>query len=402
MLDQLTVERMAREPIAVGLSGGGDSSALLLLLIERFGTANLRAFVVDHALREGSRIDAERARAFAVAHGVRADILTLFWAPDSNRGQQGARRGRYRAICEAMRAENLRILALGHTADDQAETMLMRAAGGSSWRGLAGIAPFAAAPVWPEGRDVFVARPLLAQRREALRAFLREHGASWIDDPANANPDYERVRVRAKLAALEAAGFDPLRLVALAAKLRVRVAALDQLAAALIAAASRCEDDTILLTPDRWQGGASVRQRALAVLIAAAAGAERLPAPEAVERLDRQLGPGFRGATLGGASVAVTRAGWIIGRDPGALLGRSGGGAALADLPLEAGVEKVWDGRLAVTAPAPGWLVAAGASGPRLEQGGATKTLVAARGRWLLQSRIESLLAASGINSGKP
>ena len=86
------------------------------------------------------------------------------------------------------------------------ETVLMRAAAGSNWRGLAGMAPLAPVPLWPEGRGLMLARPLLGARREALRKMLRARGAEWIEDPANADPAFERVRARAALSALEAKG----------------------------------------------------------------------------------------------------------------------------------------------------------------------------------------------------
>src|SRR5690606_29935538 len=152
-------------PVLIALSGGGDSVALLHLLADRFGPQRLRAAIVDHALREGSAADARRAAGFAEALGVGADILTLSWEGRANRGQQAARAARYRALCAFAREKGLELIAAAHTADDQAETVLMRAAAGSGWRGLAGAAPLAFAPGWPGGGGSTPARPPAAARR---------------------------------------------------------------------------------------------------------------------------------------------------------------------------------------------------------------------------------------------
>lgn len=359
MLDPLTIERMetASEgaPILVALSGGGDSVALLHALVERFGPQRLRAAIVDHALRAGSDADAHRAKGFAEALGVGAERITLAWPSECKRTQQDARMARYRALCAAAVQVGARVIALGHTADDQAETVLMRAASGSGWRGLAGIAPLAPAPVWPEGRGLLLARPLLNARRAVLRDALRARGAAWIEDPANENPAYERVRTRAKLAALEQERFDPLRLCALAAGLRGIADELDRAAAALIASAAAL-GLSIRIDRRRWTGAALVRQRALQVLMLAASGEQRGASASAMAEIEaRALGAGEPGFTHSGVAFAPGSQALVLTRDPGAVLGRAGT-PGLAPLPLPPGAEVVWDGRLALTARAPGWI----------------------------------------------
>ena len=359
MLDRVTVERMrawtGEKPVLIALSGGGDSVALLHLLVAELGAARISAAIVDHALRPGSAADAQRARGFAEAIGVEAGVLTLSWG-EGSRGQQAARIGRYRILCEHARARGLNTIAVAHTADDQAETVLMRARAGSSWRGLAGMQAFAYAPIWPEGRDIVLARPLLSARRSALRDWLHARGAGWIEDPANANEAFERVRTRSRLAELDAAGFDPMRLVRLAQRLRVRATAVDDAARALIERATRLEDHAIWLSRAAWIAPRQVRLRALAVLLAAAAGAGREPSRAELHDLEAVFKrPAFRGATLAGAVISPGADGVVLRRDPGAVLGRSGGGKPLLAAPLPVGREVVWDGRLALTAQAPGW-----------------------------------------------
>ena len=167
----------------------------------------------------------------------------------------------------------------------------------------------------------------------------------------------KRVRVRAELAELERAGLDPLRLVSIADRLRRLVNAVDAEALALIEGAASFEAGAIRLKRAAWRGGAEVRQRALAVLIAAAAGAEDIADGDSVERMEaRCFDDDFRGATLGGASLAISRGDVVLNRDPGALLGRAGV-SPIAELPLSAEIETIWDGRLALTEREAGWCV---------------------------------------------
>ncbi len=367
MLDRLTIERMrwaaGETPVLVALSGGGDSTALLHLLVDEFGAHGVRAAIVDHALREGSAADAARAKGFAEALGVEAEILTLTWLEGSNRAQQAARDARYAALCAHAREQRIKLIAAGHNADDQAETVLMRAANGSSWRGLAGIAPLSFAPIWPEGRGIALARPLLGARRDELRAHLAERGSQWIEDPANANPTYERVRIRKRLIKLAEQAFDPLRLAHLASRLRVRADQLDRAALALIESAATIGDD-LRISLSAWAGPGEVRGRALAVLIAAAAGASREPPSSYMEQIEpRVMSRDHRGSTHSGVAFDPVSGGLVLRREVAAITGRSGGAAALPALPLLPNVETTWDGRYAVTARAPGLQLVPAANG---------------------------------------
>ncbi|MEZ5973186.1 MAG: tRNA lysidine(34) synthetase TilS [Hyphomonadaceae bacterium] len=362
MLDRLTIERMlawtGEKPVLVALSGGGDSVALLHLLLSELGADHMRAVVVDHSLRDGSDVDAKRAAAFASALGVSAEILTLRWEHDANRAQQSARAARYRAICGHARVHGVNTIAVAHTADDQAETVLMRAANGSTWRGLAGIAPFAFAPIWPEGRGIALARPLLGVRRAALRAYLNDVRAAWIEDPANTNPQFERVRVRQRLAERESEEFDPMRLVRLAERLRARSDALDERALELIARATSLSKGVVTVSREKWSAPREVRRRALSALMVAASGAGREPPWTEMEALEcRSMNQDYAAWTNSGVEFRCGDHGVALLREQGAVLGRADGVAPLAALPLAVNVEAVWDGRIAVRASEPGWRV---------------------------------------------
>jgi tRNA(Ile)-lysidine synthase len=396
MLDRVTIERMAVKagegPILVALSGGGDSVALLHLLVETFGAARLRAIVVDHALREGSADDARRARGFAEALGVEADVLTLLWAEGENRGQQAAREARYRVLSEAARRLGAQVIATGHTRDDQAETVFMRAARGASVRGLAGMRALAPVPVWPEGRGLWLARPLLGARRGELRAYLNAKRAAWIEDPANSNDAYERVRARRTLAAMD--GLDPMRFAALAERLAPFATAIDEAAFQLITASTDADMGSI--GADRAAFGAAdsaVRQRALTVLVTAAGGHARGPGAEQIARLDAAiLAADFEAMTLGGAVVRARGGVLQFTRDRGGLAGRADGTPALAPLALPAGVETVWDGRVALTIAEPGWSVVVEEGAVKLARAEERAALAAALPHWLIRTRVKHML----------
>jgi tRNA(Ile)-lysidine synthase len=188
-------------PVGVAVSGGSDSLALLYLAQEwaRSRQRSLVAFTFDHRLREASAGEAAEVARISRALGV--EHRTLVWDEPVSR-QSAARRARHAALAQALTAAGGAILLTGHTADDQAETFLMRARQGSTWYGLAGMQPVSLSPVWPEGAGVRIARPLLAARRPDLRSLLADLRVRWVDDPTNDNRAYERVRMRHMLAAM--------------------------------------------------------------------------------------------------------------------------------------------------------------------------------------------------------
>ena len=398
MLDRSTIERMAAKagegPILIALSGGGDSVALLHLLVAEFGAARLRACVVDHALRDGSAADAARAAGFAERLGVSASIETLRWPEGANRAHEAAREARYAALCNATRKVGARAIATGHTRDDQAETVFIRAARGSGLRGLAGMRAIAPVPVWPEGRGLLLCRPLLNARRADLRTHLSDHRAAWIDDPANANHAYARVRARRALAALERDTLDPMRLAAVAEKLAPHADGLDALAFDLLERNASFDRDEIGADQLSLVGAdEAVRQRALLALVTAAGGHARGPASAQIAGLDAAIAaPDFTSATLAGVLIRKRGKQLIFSRDRGALVGRADGTSPIAPLALPAGKEVVWDRRVALTAPDSGWSVVFENGATQLARGEERAPLGAALPHWLLRDRVRHVL----------
>ncbi|KXO94658.1 tRNA(Ile)-lysidine synthetase [Tsukamurella pulmonis] len=171
-------------PVAVALSGGADSLALLTGVLA--AGLDAVALTVDHGLQDGSAAVAEAAAAAAREAGaMRTEVLRV--AVEGPGGPEGAARAARYAALDAARGR-LPVL-LGHTLDDQAETVLLGLGRGSGARSLAGMAAWAA----PYGR------PLLGVRRADTRAACAELGLTPWEDPHNLDPRYTRVRLRTEV-----------------------------------------------------------------------------------------------------------------------------------------------------------------------------------------------------------
>ena len=178
--------------LAVAVSGGRDSLALALLAHDwaRARDGSIVALIVDHGLRAGAACEAEETRQRLNLRGIEAVILRWTGVKPAQGVQEAARAARYDLLFEACRQRGILHLLVAHHADDQAETIAMRAARGSGADGLAGMAALV------EHRHARLLRPLLAVPRARLTATLDALGVAWIDDPSNADPRFERVRVR--------------------------------------------------------------------------------------------------------------------------------------------------------------------------------------------------------------
>lgn len=182
------------ERLAVAVSGGPDSVALLLLAAAAF-PGRMAAITVDHGLRAGAAAEAADVAAQCRSRGI--PHATLDWIGDKPGAnlQAAARNARYALMADWCAANRIGILLTAHHADDQAETMLMRLARGSGSGGLAGIRARR-----DLGQGVVLARPLLGVRRADLAAVVAADGWTPADDPSNRNPRYARTHARQLLA----------------------------------------------------------------------------------------------------------------------------------------------------------------------------------------------------------
>ena len=207
--------------LGVAVSGGSDSLALLHLL-HGWGGAELFAVTVNHGLRPEAASEALHVEKICDGLGIPHTVLE--WRGWDGRGnlQDEARRTRYAMLARWGRELGLDAIALGHTMDDQAETLLMRLARSAGVDGLAGMAPIVTR------HDIAFHRPLLVFcRREDLQTMLTDRGIRWVDDPSNEDESFDRVRARKAMTVLAPLGVDIERLSDTALHLRSARTALD-------------------------------------------------------------------------------------------------------------------------------------------------------------------------------
>ncbi|MBW2731591.1 MAG: tRNA lysidine(34) synthetase TilS [Deltaproteobacteria bacterium] len=177
----------ASSSILVAFSGGPDSTALLDVLCTLASSRRwtLEAMHLHHGLRSASDQEAEHAILAGERMGVPVFVKHLRLEGGGN-VQERAREARLHALDQRSRERGLSLVALGHTADDQAETLLMRLVRGTGATGLAGMAP-------RRGRFI---RPLLQVRRREILAHLHQRALEVLEDPSNRDPRYLRSRAR--------------------------------------------------------------------------------------------------------------------------------------------------------------------------------------------------------------
>ncbi|WNO53968.1 tRNA lysidine(34) synthetase TilS [Stakelama saccharophila] len=215
-----------QEHVAIAVSGGPDSMALLALAASSF-PGRTHAATVDHRLRPDAAAEARMVGDWCTGRGISHAVLVpsgdLSAQPSAL--QERARHARYALLESWAEAIGAGILATAHQADDQAETFLMRALRGAGVAGLRGIPARRDAFTLAEPARLQIVRPLLNWRRHELLNVVRDGGIPYVDDPSNADQRFERVRIRSALT--EQAWLDPAALASAAAHAAEADAALD-------------------------------------------------------------------------------------------------------------------------------------------------------------------------------
>ncbi|MCZ0812661.1 MAG: tRNA lysidine(34) synthetase TilS [Pseudomonadota bacterium] len=323
------------ERLGVAVSGGSDSLALLILLNDwrHAGGPDLWPVTVDHGLRPEAADEAARVAQVCAELDLPHDILK--WSGWDGQGnlQDKARRARYALMAEWARAKGIAHVALGHTADDQAETFLMRLAREAGVDGLAAMVPCRIIA------EVGFCRPLLPVTRAALRAELRARNIGWSDDPSNEDPAYERVRARAVLAQLAPLGITPEGLSRVARRLGDVRETLYTYASQAARDLVEVQSGDLVVDPAGLAAlPPEVARRLLLGALDWISGAGYGPRGRAMDDLMQAIGEG-RDMTLGGCLICPRKSGVRISREWKAVEG----------LRVPAG--EVWDGRWQLEGP---------------------------------------------------
>jgi tRNA(Ile)-lysidine synthase len=222
--------------IAVGVSGGPDSMALIALLSkilsEKRNECVIHALIVNHNLRDGAEQEAESVKKWLSSwSNVKPEILHRDITDEQKnvRIQENARADRYKLISEYCDTHNINKLYLAHHIDDQAETFLFRLAKGSGLDGLSAMT------LLSEYSDTLqIVRPLLSIQKEELVEYCNENQIPYVSDPSNFNQQFARPRLRHARDVLEKEGLTSKRLFLTAQRLNRAKKALDYYAESVL------------------------------------------------------------------------------------------------------------------------------------------------------------------------
>ncbi len=315
----VTARLPVNQIIGVALSGGGDSTALLHLAL-RAGF-RVEAVTVDHALRADSAAEAATVGRACAALGVRHEVRVWDHGAVAGNMMDAARKARMQLIRDWARARSISVVALGHTRDDVAETVLMGLARSAGVAGLSGMRA-----EW-EVEGLRFVRPLLAAGRSELRDWLRGERIAWVDDPTNDNDRFTRVKARQALTELAPLGITVERLADVAGNLARAQAALAVQVAEAASAWVKEQGGALQFESGLWRAPGEVQRQAVIAGVMWLSQASYAPRSAEVGRLLAALAEG-RDATLAGCRA---RKGWLM-REPRAVGG-----------PVPVGA--LWDGR---------------------------------------------------------
>ncbi len=185
--------------IAVGVSGGADSLALVLTAKEKLEPLGKKivALTVDHGLRPHSAQEAQYVAQLMAKFGIEHHILKWNGAKPTTAIEETARKMRYKLISDWCLAHNISCVMMAHHLQDQAETFLMRLQRGSGLSGLCAIREFEILD------NLIILRPLLSQKPEELKKMLRAKNLRWVEDESNADEQFLRNKIRKFLPILE-------------------------------------------------------------------------------------------------------------------------------------------------------------------------------------------------------
>lgn len=192
MQEFLIKHRIADKAIAVGVSGGADSLALVLMAKEELTVFGYRiiALTVNHQLRPSAAAEAEYVAKIMAEHNIEHHILVWQGEKPEHGVEEAAREARYRLIGEWCKTNNVGVVMLAHHLYDQAETFLMRLQRGSGLEGLSCMREVT------NRQSLTILRPFLRHTPDELRVYLKRRNIQWVEDESNIDTQYLRNRIR--------------------------------------------------------------------------------------------------------------------------------------------------------------------------------------------------------------
>lgn len=294
------------KPLAVAVSGGADSVALVFLL-HRWGAKDMHILTVDHGLRPEAKNEVALVARYAESIGAKCKKFKWLDEKPEKSIQEEARRARYEMMADYCRKQKIAHLFLAHHADDQMETFLFRLAKGSGPQGLVCMKS-----LQKYDDDLTLARPLLSFTHDELIETCKKAKIEWVEDPSNLSDKYMRGRMRGAKEILEREGLTAKRIEMLIGRLERSQSFIDQ------QIEKESENIIIKVETERIEFRLSTLRdahmelliRLIQNAIAALRPDKDYPARlEDIERLAARIhqNPDFCGATLGGVKLAVSR-----------------------------------------------------------------------------------------------
>lgn len=331
-----------RANLAIAVSGGADSMALVLLLLKWSATHNvfLHALTVDHCLRDSSSAECAQVSDWLAGRNVSHTVLRWDGGAQKRKiassPQHAARNARYDLMNQWCATNGFGYLFVAHHADDQVETFLMRLARGSGIEGLSAMSPIS------QRSGIFLLRPLLNFTKLQLVEVCRDRGQNWVVDPSNNSDASARVRFRKAQEVLEREGFTRQRLLNTVQHLRRAKLALDQAVNEFFESAGRFDGFGVARLSVRKLENApeEIGLRTLSRILMAVGGASYGPRFKNLKSLyDRIVSGPWRDATLHGCFIKHDGADLVICRETAKI-------AASLNILINKNV--VWDGRFQV------------------------------------------------------
>jgi tRNA(Ile)-lysidine synthase len=319
--------------VGLAVSGGGDSIAMMHLAVRTLGPERLSVFTVDHGLRPEAADEIAVVRNQARDLGLSHHVGHWEWNGTGNL-QSAARAGRMAALRRMAIEHRKGEIWLGHTADDQIETFLMRLARGSGVDGLAAMHQWSIR----EGLSFF--RPLLDAKRTDLRAWLTSNEIQWCDDPSNDDARFDRIKARQMQEQIASLGLTEKRVLQTIDHMQAAQVSLQQAAAGFAREHIRQDGGDLIVAPRALDLSTDdAPRRAMAAAFRWMAGRDHRP------RFDNML----EAVGRAGAGDQTTLAGCLLAplSDGSVRISRE----AAATVPQTGNAPLIWDKRWHVSGP---------------------------------------------------